>query len=410
MARTAVTARRVGRRRRWFRVMLVGFTALMLCIAAELTLRLVWTPPPILDVFAAGGAFWEPEPGAHEPRPGVVARIQEVLPPDAPPSASFEPRMIEVTVNDQGLLGPLLGTKQPQERRILFGGDSLTVGHRVPLARSFPSVACRVLREGGRAATAVNTAVAGYGFRATCKRLRRYRDRAQADVIVAAYFLGNDYQDDIMQRSSAVVGGTVFSGPLGNLLRNSSRARLCVHSKSWLFVESWLVQNWPEQSLMHAYRPTAEQLRLGAMLPDSLVGGLYLDAGLSHEYRVGLGPVVAAWLADVEASFRQLRHDAGELPVLVVVLPSEYHVNCELRGRVLAETGFADGVLELGRSQQRLVDLCRRLGLPCLDTTPVLQAAGVGPELFHVDHVHLSVRGNDVVGRAVAKRVAELLR
>tara|TARA_R110002072_G_scaffold109160_1_gene236302 strand:- start:71888 stop:73069 length:1182 start_codon:yes stop_codon:yes gene_type:complete len=392
-----------------FRFVLAGFLLVMGSITTEILFRLLWTPPPILSALAPGGSYWEPEPNAFEPRGNVTASLQEANPQNLPTSARFTPRRIEIRLNSMGMPGPELGDKQPGEKRVLFGGDSLTFGHRVQWNKSIPYVTERFLRESGIDTTTCNAGVPGYGFSATRRRLNRYRDRVGADAIVAAYFLGNDYTDDIAQRTSTVIAGSVFQGPLGHLMQNSRRARMCVHLKSWLFAESWLIENKPDWSLLPQFTASDEQLTLMSMLPESTVGGLYLDAARNHEFHPGNGAVVKAWLQDLEGMLKQLQQDAGVLPVMLVVLPSQYHLDQELRSTVLAEMKLNANVLQLGRSQRLIRQLCTRINLPYFDATVPLAAAGLPSDLYNSDHVHLSVRGNEVVGKALAAQLTPLL-
>ncbi|MFY9344440.1 MAG: hypothetical protein WAT39_18245 [Planctomycetota bacterium] len=410
MADVASTPPR-SRRRRWFRLVLVAFVGALALLIAELALRVLWTPPQMFRVFEAATAWWEPEPGTFEPLPGFVGRIEEALPQDAPPSTQFERRTIEIAVNRQGLPGPELGQKRPGEQRVLFGGDSLTMGHGVALADSLPLLAAAALRTRGIDVVAANAGVPGFGLVATCRRLHRLRDIVGADALVVGCFLGNDWTDDILQRSAIVVGRRMFDGPFGNLLRHSARARLAVHSRLALWCEAWLVEHQAAWSLLPGFTWLPEQQALMATVPvGKTAGGLYLDAAVDHAFQPGQPPCVGTWLREVEHTLRSLQATAGALPVLVVVLPSQYHLDAPLRTRLLGEMGLDPALLEPGRSQRQLGELCARLGLPCLDATPVLAAAGEARAVYSGDHLHLSVRGNQAVAAAIAERLAGLLR
>jgi len=398
------------RRRVLFRLLFVAFVLAMGLLIAEVSLRLVWTLPDRFYVFGTAPSWQEPEPGCFEPIASSVGGFQEALPQDAPPSARFTPRVLEMRINSQGLRGPELGSKQPGERRILFGGDSLTFGHAVAEDESYPAITGRLLRERGANVSIGNAGVPGYGFVATCKRLHRLASRTEADVLVAAYFLGNDFMDDIDQRSCTVVGGRLFGGPFGNLLRDSWRARLAVHSRLALFFETWLVDCAPESSLLPWCVLSPEQsTRHRALPPGATVGGLFLDAPLEHCFAADVEPVTKLWRADFEEALRTLQHDAGRLPVFLVVLPSQYQVDAELREKVLAEVHLDRGLLKPGSAQQRLLEVCEALRIPCLDATPLLAAGGNPAAFFHIDHVHLSVRGNEIVARGLAERLTPLL-
>ncbi|MFN8640149.1 MAG: hypothetical protein U0802_00225, partial [Candidatus Binatia bacterium] len=138
--------------------------------------------------------------------------------------------------------------------------------------------------------------------------------------------------------------------------------------------------------------------------------GLFLDADIDHEFQPGRGGAVRTWLADLAEPLRLLAGVAANRPVLVVVLPSQYQVDDELRGRVLAETGLAPALLTKGTAQRRIVELCATMGLPCFDATPALTAGGTPGEMFDRDHVHISALGSEVVARALADMLAPLLK
>jgi lysophospholipase L1-like esterase len=407
-----VARRRKSTRRRWiFRLLLVGFLLLLVGVAAEILLRLLWSPPEAFRVFNTAPSWRSPEPGCFEPLPGFVGGFQEAYPQDLPPSARFEPRVLEIRINSQGLRGPEYGPKKAGQTRILFGGDSLTFGHAVDESESYPAVAGQVLTKEGLSVEVCNAGVPGYGFAATCKRLRRLRDTTEADVLVATYFLGNDFTDDIAQRSCTVVAGCMFGGPFGNLLQSSWRARLCLRSRLALFCEIWLIEHAVDWSILPGFRFTAEQQELHDAMPEAQTAAcLFLDAPREYRFRPGVEPVVALWLRDIEVSLRQLQRDAEGRQVLVVVLPSQFHVDTDLRASVLAEMHADAAVLQLGNAQRHLVELCERVGLPCLDTTPVVAAAGRPEAIFQQDHIHMSIAGNQVVGKVVAEKLATMLR
>lgn len=399
------------RTRRWlFRLVLAGIVLLSATLAVELLLRLLWTPPAPFDKFCSAPLWRSAEPYTFEPIPGFEGRFGASIGPDAPPSAQFEPRLIDVRINSLGLRGPELGRKAPGERRVVFCGDSLTFGHGLDHAETFPELAAAMLRDRGIAATACNAGVPGYGFRATCMRLGRLAQPLAADALVAAYFLGNDFPDDVRHRTCIVVNGHVFDGPFGNLMRSSWRGRLSVHCRFALYVETWLVEHYPSASLLPFFRQTPAQRELHAALPPgATIGGLFLDAAPGRVLNPGARPVVDAWLADVDESLALLSALSRRVPVVVVVLPSQYQIDRDLRAKVLAESGLDEALLEVGSAQRHLLELCERRRLPCIDVTPALLGAGTPASLYDYDHVHLAPRGSRVVAGEIAERLARLL-
>ncbi|MBK8100084.1 MAG: hypothetical protein IPK26_23525, partial [Planctomycetes bacterium] len=352
----------------------------MLAIAFELLARLLWTPPDGLAAIVALPLWHAPAPGHIEPLPGFTGKFQEAPPQNLPPSAAFTPRILDIAINNAGLRGDELGDKSATERRILFGGDSLTFGHGVAAAESFPERTAAELTTGDRHVRACNAGVPGFGFQLICRRLAWLRDRTAADALVAAYFLGNDFVDDIEQLSACVVAGRMFQGGAGNLMQNHWRGRFAVRCRAWLFVESWLLQEHASWSLVHALlEATPEQaMRRSALPTGKTIGGLFLDAEAGHAFAPGVPPVVSLWLQDLESSLIGLRATAAGRPLLVLVLPTRFHVDAKLRASVLAESGLDARLLQLGSAQRRIVDLCARLGLDCFDATPTLAGMDAG--------------------------------
>lgn len=399
------------RRRRWFAAALVLFVLAALLAIAELLLRLAWTPPAGFEEVHRVPAFRQPEANTWEPLPNLVGHFREDRPQDLPPSAWFEPRVLEIRTNSLGLRGPDLGDVQPGERRVLFGGDSLTFGLGIAAEESFPMRTAALLSAPGAQVTACNAGVPGYGFVATCKRLRRLRDVTRAGVLVAAYFIGNDATDDIAQMTTAVVAGRHFTGHAGNLVRRSWRGRMGVRSRLWLWAELWLLEHVPEWSLVGDLTLEPGQLERTLALPPrrQTIAGLFLDAPADHCFQRGRPPAVATWLADLEVTLRTLRQDAGGRPLLVVLLPSQYHIDPPLRSRVLQELAMDPALLRAGAAQERVRLLCEALDIACLDATGALAAAGDPPAMYLSDKVHLSRRGSEIVAAAVAERLRSML-
>lgn len=389
---------------------LVIFVTAMLAVALELLARLLWTPPDGLAAIVAMPLWHEPAPGHIEPLPGFTGKFQEAPPQNLPPSAAFTPRILDIAINSAGLRGDELGDKSAAERRVLFGGDSLTFGHGVAAAESFPERTAAELTTGDRRIRACNAGVPGFGFQLTCRRLAWLRERTAADALVAAYFLGNDFVDHIEQLSACVVAGRMFQGGAGNLMQNHWRGRFAVHSRAWLFVESWLLQTRPSSSLVQALlQATPEQaLRRSALPAGKTIGGLFLDADPGHSFAPAAPPVVTLWLQDLEATLTGLRTTAAGRPLLVLVLPTRFHVDAKLRAAVLAESGLDGLRLQLGAAQRRVAELCDRLGIDCLDATPTLAAMDAGA--WAQDHIHMSATGNTAVAKALAVRLLPKLR
>ncbi|GMV92975.1 MAG: hypothetical protein AMXMBFR82_27530 [Candidatus Hydrogenedentota bacterium] len=135
--------------------LLVG--SVCLCFAgAEVAARLLF-PSPIIKQSARAGfeahptAFWTLRPDRTD--------TYTTMP------KSGEPREFVVSVSAQGVRGPEVGPKEPDEFRVVALGDSLTMGWGVAYEDSYPHILEELLSEQmpGRKVTVINAGVAGYG-------------------------------------------------------------------------------------------------------------------------------------------------------------------------------------------------------------------------------------------------------
>ena len=133
---------------------------------------------------------------------------------------------IEVSINDLGLRERPIGRKQEDEVRVLFLGDSVTFGWRVPVEQTFVRLLeSRLSSRLGRPVRTVNSGVGGYNTVQEKWFLFRSGERIDPDLVVLLY-VKNDIE--------------VNSGPfdLYSLTRISGKsppeAVKVLLSKSWL--------------------------------------------------------------------------------------------------------------------------------------------------------------------------------
>jgi hypothetical protein len=111
----------------------------------------------------------------------------------------------------------------------------------------------------------------------------------------------------------------------------------------------------------------------------------------------------------VSESLGALRDAARGARVLVLVLPSWWHLVEADRVALLQKVKLDPADYRTGLAQQRMLSVCRKLPLPALDLTPNLAAVPDLPSAFLADR-HLSPKGHRVVAEAVAPEVEALLR
>ena len=139
--------------------------------------------------------------------------------------------------------------------------------------------------------------------------------------------------------------------------------------------------------------------------------GLFLDViDENTTWQIGAPPVIPRLLQLLHDALQRAQGQAGRRPLVFVVLPTVSQVNEQKRIQRLQQLGFDPSRFARGLAQQRWIAVARELGITALDATPILAAEPDHAGLYISDGGHLSVRGNDVVARWLAKELAPLLR
>ena len=113
-------------------------------------------------------------------------------------------------------------------------------------------------------------------------------------------------------------------------------------------------------------------------------------------------------MTDFRAGLERARENASGLPLHVLVLPSWCHCTAADYDAELVRIGFDPTKFRRGSIQRRLIGLCSELGLPVMDATPWLEAAGDTRSSYLSDKGHLSARGHRIVAENLARELAPL--
>ena len=381
MAIPGTTAPRRGHLLRWSqRLACIALGSTLAMVLAEVTLRAGgWADRAALatvyDFFVDDGQ------GAAKPRPGY--RGTKIV----------EGRRIPIVLDGLGLRGEELGPRRAGDRLVLCLGDSMVFGHGVTHADAYPARLAPLLTQSlGRPVLCANGGLPGNSFGDQVRDLRRLAKAVRPDLVIAALYTANDFSGEDLPAKATLEGYALPGGAVANL-RASLRARLALRLRTAWLAEHVLQRTLPGLALDAgmAVNPVPDYL---ARLPD-LTQDLFFD-------RITPTPQHEQVLAALRRALLALRAEAGEARLLVLVLPG--FVTCwpGLHTRSLELLHLDPRDYAPGRGGQRVAELCRSEGVPCVDMTPVFRAQPAPAELFLPTDLHLAPAGHELVARTVA--------
>ena len=290
--------------------------------------------------------------------------------------------------------------KPPGCLRIAVLGDSCAEALQVPVAQTFWKLlerqlaACPAAR--GRTVEALDFGVAGYGTAQELLTLRRQVWRFQPDLVLLAFYPGNDVRNNARPLEQDPLRPYFTLGPGGSLaLDDSFRASA-----------GYRLRQTPAARLAYAAYDHLRLLQLakqGKSVVDGWIGAAKARSKEEGEalQELGLDNAVyspprdqdwrAAWSV-TEAMIAAMRDDAAahRVPFGVVVLTTGIQVNPdrEVRAVFLRKLGLAD----LFYPGRRLAAFGQAAGIPVLDLGPPLQQLAVR------EHVYLHGSSNTAPG------------
>jgi len=295
---------------------------------------------------------------------------------------------VEVRINALGFRGPEIAEEKPEGRfRILFLGDSIVFGSRVPEEETFTSRIGRALAKssGGRIEVA-NAAVQAIGVADIDAIYRENGLRIEPDLVVLGLYL-NDARPTL-----GFPDEVVYDDPLIRWLDHNEVLR-----RSYVF--GLVYQAW-RQRLVRRELLDSEAASRRFQWAEPYDAGEWIDdpaafAELVELARFDWGD---AWneasRAVVYDRVREMRETASEHGAAFAVL------GMPLQGQVLAT--FDAPILD--EPQRALRDFCRAEHLACLDLLPILRAVlRRRQEPIFFDQCHYTPYGNAVVAAAVLR-------
>lgn len=311
-----------------------------------------------------------------------------------------------VKFNIQGLRGPEVAIPKPAGTfRTLVLGDSVVEGAQVA---EDATMAGRLGTElaalaGGRRVETVNAGVAGFGTGQQLLFLEREGLAYQPDLIVLVFTIANDTADNslaVARRHKLAAERRPFFVLRGDTLELQpfeapppepwSGLRTFLRDRSMVFtaLELW----WIGKSVARAQ---------GSVVPpQNAEHEVYLNE-IGDDWR-DAWQVTDALLARIQATA-----EAADVPLLLVLSPSELQVYDDLWARELGDTSQSRRRFSPGAPNERLAEIAARHGITLLDLRPLFRAevaSGAPPVIFRKDG-HWTEHGHAVAARAVVSAV-----
>jgi hypothetical protein len=378
------TARTVG---------IVAFNLALLPLAAEVSLR-AWArvrPTPLLDRGRLEADVWVRD---FRFAPGRVHCG----------FAANRAGFYDVDLPEDADRGPL----------VVCIGDSFSAGV-VPLPFHFTSVAEELLP----GVQVYNVGIPGADPRHYASLLKTDVLPLRPDLVVVGVFVGNDL---VLRRPVGHAAGGLRAWLDRNALATYtllSRWRILRREAEMLDVDPALVGGADRSSTLLSSLSRDEILRRAPWLSDplleraSLSDATFLDIERQRARGSCLPPPPTS-LSDYRLcldTLRAMRDAAGEIPLVVMIIPDEFQVEDELWATI--ERAESNPDLSRFLPQQVLGGWLESNSIPFLDLLPILRAekplADGRLHLYHQNDTHFNARGNRVAGEALARFLAERL-
>lgn len=271
--------------------------------------------------------------------------------------------------------------KPPGERRIVVLGDSLVLSVQVPFSQTFTEQLERRLNEAGGPTTyrVINAGVQGYGPVEELLFFRRVVRQLQPDLVLVTVFVGNDAEEAVTSQPKLAP-----ERPATERLRESvvTQLRRTVRRSMVL------------QVLRLRLVTATDRFRGTAGTPEPPL----------QSFAANPAPRIPQGIALTRDAIQQIAAEAGAIGARtgIVLMPARLQIDDGDYGRLREIVAAAGGDLRRDAPTERFTTALGDLGLPMLDLLPPLRAARAGSDLFFQENVHLTRRGHQVVGDALA--------
>jgi hypothetical protein len=285
--------------------------------------------------------------------------------------------------------------------RVLVLGDSFAEALQVPLEETFPRLLEGALnKESGSRVEVLNTGTSGFGTAGELLLLKREGPRYRPDVIVLAFFPGNDVMNNSPELETILVPVYGEDGTLVRVtstkqdLRKSERSlwnRLLGYSKA--------VQYGRRQ--LATLPQLADGLGIAVRKPEMAGDGVPTAFGV---YTVADDRWQRAW-EHTATLLEAMKAEAAGLgaKLIVAVVSSREEIYPDLWEETRRTyPAMQQGTWDVDGPRRRALELCQRLGIPVLELTSVLRQQANGERLHFPRDGHWTAAGHRLAAQAMA--------
>jgi hypothetical protein len=313
-----------------------------------------------------------------------------------------------LTYNDAD--GFLPAAKPPEEFRILSFGDSFAES-TTRAEYAYATVLQRLLtRAAGQRVRVANFGVGMTSFPDYLEEERSWGRRAEHDAVLFNLYIGNDFAEAFQYELSA---RGLARAPLQRGEREVRRVGPGVDVPHRYPLR--MLDHLRAQYLTRTQPPVSES-QLEYYRPATLVIGEEAYVGVQGDMTLFYRPELLAdgytgslyWLDALVQRAATLERQG--MRVAITVAPPDFAVSPALLGRVLAHEKLSADDLRLQLPEALVASVAQRRGFrgPLVTFHACLRAAEErGEDTYLGTNTHWSVRGNELVGRVLAQRLAE---
>jgi lysophospholipase L1-like esterase len=333
---------------------------------------------------------------------------------------------VTVEINDRGLRDvPHAYAKPPGVQRIVVLGDSFMEAYQVPLEESLPRRLEADLGERVGAVEVINLGVGGYGTAQELRQLEEEGLRYQPDLVVLAFYTGNDIQNNSRELEVDTFGAEdpkVWGRPYAHAddLRSpltwtepdyarmmaaaerEQSKRAAPLRRAWKLIEPTLLAN----RLQQLFAQVAARLGAPPADPKAHFGWPFLEHFESPTWDEAWGITRRLIL-----ELRDVSRAAGADLVLLIV-PAKLQVEESFRD--LARAQYPGVVFDETRINRALATFTKEHGILLVDPTPELVASDEAgaTTYFQLEDHHWNALGHEIAARRLADAItaAGLLR